>query len=72
VLHDDIRSGVPDFRKPLAQIPAMEWSDPEVQKWFDYYGDDGRWASGEGGLPGGSDIADEAMDAAKAASPFEI
>jgi hypothetical protein len=67
VVHDDIGSGVPDFRKPLAEIPKMRWSEDALQDWFDHHGDDGRWASDEGGLTGGSELADEMLDVSKPA-----
>ena len=68
-VHNDFnRGGVRDFRDALAPIPAMQWP-PDVQAWFDQWGDDGRWASDAGGLPGGNELAGEMQDAMESARP---
>jgi hypothetical protein len=62
-VHDDLNAcGVRDFRTALAPIPAMTWPR-DVQGFVDKWGDDGLWASDEGGLPGGGVLSDEMHDA---------
>lgn len=68
--HYDLNAGgVWDFREALTPIPAMTWSAPDVQTFFERAGgraetEQGLWTSDdEAGLPGGDEWAFEACSA---------
>ncbi|MER9529579.1 hypothetical protein NKI89_07170 [Mesorhizobium sp. M0309] len=68
------RAGVWDWRKVVEDEPKMSWTDPATIEFVERWGEaaDGTgvtWTSDEGGIEGGSELAQEFLDAGLAAKP---
>jgi hypothetical protein len=66
------RAGIFDYREALPIWAAPTWQDDEARAFVEQWGDDGTgglWTCTEEGLPGGSELLDEMIDATSTAKP---